>query len=510
MKKHIELFLKSTVLLCCTAALGSCELESEDYNSVNDTVFPKTETDSDMLVTGSAYEVFRMAGWSGIFADDVSTSYIGACDIVISKAGQWHPFTWGNFRIDMYPLNQLWNATYTKLSLFKQVEDMLGYLPYTDAKIRARQIAEMKLAQGWLAFQLWTVYGNIPLIPVEALNNPLDDKEYPRATDEEMDEYIVSNLTEAIPDLDPIYSYGDPDYGRFTQALGHMILLRYYMQKRDWEKAEAEGRELMDPKYGLEIIPKYRDLFTLAGEGNKETIWSCVAERGIIDGTGVFVSNSLPFDYDCGVAACQKWNGNALTWPFYHSFEEGDQRITDGMVIAEYIGTSGEDHSYANDYQNGDSSHQLYWGPAAVKYEVDPNTTGYDSDIDWIVYRYADAITLLAEAIVKQDGPTQEALELMNRVRTRAGLEAYEMADVPDTETFMEKLLEERAHELWWENDFRRLDLLRNDLWDEKMKEKCNFYGETAYIGKKEYELYPIPTQAIVDSGNAIAQNPGY
>ena len=42
------------------------------------------------------------------------------------------------------------------------------------------------------------------------------------------------------------------------------------------------------------------------------------------------------------------------------------------------------------------------------------------------------------------------------------------------------------------------------------MKEKCNFYGETAYIGKKEYELYPIPTQAIVDSGNAIAQNPGY
>ena len=71
MKKHIELFLKSTVLLCCTAALGSCELESEDYNSVNDTVFPKTETDADMLVTGSAYEVFRMAGWSGIFADDV-------------------------------------------------------------------------------------------------------------------------------------------------------------------------------------------------------------------------------------------------------------------------------------------------------------------------------------------------------------------------------------------------------------------------------------------------------
>ena len=505
--RHIKTLFIISAIACFTAGLQSCVLESEDYGSINDTVFPSSEEDADMLVIGSAYEIFRLGQWAGFFALDTHTN-VG--DIVISKAAGYFPWNWGNYVEDMWPMQDPWNNYYKKLSLLEQTQEKIAGLPSTDDKVRARQIAEMKLAKGWLAFQLWTYYGNIPLVPLEALNDPTNEQDFPRSSDEEMEEYIVTNISEAIPDLELKYQYGDPDYGRFTQALGHTILLKFYMQKRYWDRAEKEARELMDPKYGFDLVPVYKDIFTLAGEGNIETIWSCVAERGICDGVGVFVANSLPFDYDCGVPAQQAWNGNALTWPFYNSFEQGDQRIDPDIVIANYTGKDGVAHSFEIDYVNGDQSKQLYWGPAAVKYEVDPNTTGYDSDIDWIVYRYADVLTLLAEAIVKQNGPTTEALELMNRVRTRAGLAPYQMGDVSTTEAFMEKLLDERAKELWWENDFRRLDLIRNDLWNTKMKEKCEWYNVVPYTGKEEYELFPIPTSAIISSHNAIEQNPGY
>ena len=328
--------------------------------------------------------------------------------------------------------------------LIKIVTKISPISPRTKVITSSGSIAEIKLAKGWLAFQLWTLYGPVPLVPLEALNDPMNDQEFPRATEDEMEEYIVTNISEAIPDLEMKYEYGSADYGRFTQALGHMVLLKYYMQKRYWDRAEAEARELMDPKYGFGLVPVYKDIFTLANEGNNETVWACPGVDGICNGTGVFVANSLPADYDCGVPAQAAWNGNALTWPFYFSFEEGDKRIEEPLVIAEYVGKDGTVHNYHNDRATGNASWQNYWGPAAVKYEVDPSSTGYSSNIDWIVYRYADVITLLSEAIYKQDGVTQEAVDQINALRTRAGLEPHQLGDPEVSDAnFMDTLLEE-------------------------------------------------------------------
>lgn len=506
--KKIRTLLVVAAAFASGAMFGGCSLVSEEYGTVNDSIFPQSEEDADMLVIGSAYEIFRLGQWAGWFSQD---TYLGISDIVINKAGGYFPWNWGNFKFDMWPMLDPWNNYFRKLGLLEQTQAILTDLPSTDKKTRARQIAEVKLAKGWLAFQLWTLYGPIPLVPLEALNDPLNEQNIPRATEDQMEEYIVTNISEAIPDLELKYEYGSPDYGRFTQALGHMVLLKFYMQKRYWDKAETEARELMDGKYGFDLIPEYKDLFTLANEGHKETIWACPGVDGICNGVGVFVANSLPADYDCGVPAQAAWNGNALTWPFYFTFEEGDKRIVEPLVIAEYVGKDGTVHNYHNDRETGNLSWQNYWGPAAVKYEVDPSSTGYSSNIDWIVYRYADVITLLAEAIYKQVGVTQEAVDQINRLRARAGLDTYSLGD-PEVSNanFMETLLEERAHELYWESDFRRLDLIRNDLWNEKMKEKCEWYNDTPYTGKEEFELFPIPNDAIIASNGAITQNPGY
>ena len=76
-------------------------------------------------------------------------------------------------------------------------------------------------------------------------------------------------------------------------------------------------------------------------------------------------------------------------------------------------------HNEKND--RPDPSAQLYLGAVPLKYEFDPDCTGEDSQIDWIIYRYADVLTLTAEAIVRnKNAVTQEAVNLLNEVRTRS------------------------------------------------------------------------------------------
>ena len=68
-----------------------------------------------------------------------------------------------------------------------------------------------------------------------------------------------------------------------------------------------------------------------------------------------------------------------------------------------------------------------------------------DAPNNWVVFRYADVLLMLAEAI----GENSEAYDLINEVRARAGLAAID-SNTPGS--FTEKLLHERRVELAFEN----------------------------------------------------------
>ena len=144
-------------------------------------------------------------------------------------------------------------------------------------------------------------------------------------------------------------------------------------------------------------------------------------------------------------------------------------------------------------------------GALPVKYGEDPDATGEESGIDWIVYRYADVLTLLSEAIVREgNAVTQEAVDLLNEVHTRAGLPAYQLSDFSGVDAFLEANLLERGHELWFEG-CRRSDLIRYDLYIEYARKYKNSAAAQDYMN-----LFPLPQSVIDESKGQIAQNPGY
>src|SRR5690606_40858776 len=83
---------------------------------------------------------------------------------------------------------------------------------------------------------------------------------------------------------------------------------------------------------------------------------------------------------------------------------------------------------------------------------------GWTND-NWPVYRYADVLLMLAEAL-NEEGRTGEAYEYINAVRIRAGLETLSGLNQI---AFRQAVYQEERVELAFENH-RWFDLLRTDL----------------------------------------------
>lgn len=489
-------------VITLTAGLSSCALDSEVYDAINPTIFPVTEADAKSLVTADAYGVFRNNGYDGMF--NVANGVLLISDL-ISDYGEC---SWRGWEPVLY---NRWQIGNTYIDYQYRFPNYLGKMTMTMDRIekmtlkedvKKHFLAELRCARGWLAFCMYDLYGPIPVADLETLQNPLAEKILPRLSEEEMKTYIVTEIEAAMNDLPANYKKGSPDYGRFTKGLCHMILLKFYMMDKQWDKAEIHGRELMKPEYGYSLVPKYKDIFTLANEKNSESIWAVNCLPGYQQHK--WHPHVLPNDYPTDPEGVVKWNGFKISWAFMKTFEKGDDRLN--SIIYEYVGTEGVVHNEEDDKATGGL---LLYGAVPFKYEIDKATTGEDNQIDWIIYRYADALTLLSEAIVRKGNTvTPEAVDLLNMVRTRAGLKAYAIGDFKGARDFLDKLLMERAHELFYEG-CRRQDLIRDGSYIDAIKQKCKDAGQTTVVSEN-YLRFPLPQNVIDEGQGQIKQNPGF
>jgi hypothetical protein len=121
-----------------------------------------------------------------------------------------------------------------------------------------------------------------------------------------------------------------------------------------------------------------------------------------------------------------------------------------------------------------------------------------DGKANWRVFRYADILLMLAEAM-NENGKTPEALEYLNQVRNRAGLADYSGLTQAEAR---DKIYLERRFELYLEGH-RWFDLLRTGRALEVM----------APFGMKPHmTVFPIPQSQIevVNDPAILSQNPGY
>jgi hypothetical protein len=503
--KTVNKYLTVALLLTMTV-MQACKLESELYDDINPSIYPTTERDAQDMVTSNVYGAFRNNGYSGLFNaatgvqinTDMASDY-GYCSW--DDGGGWRRLMSASYGPnDTRNVTNIWRDYLNYISKMTLTIDRISEMNIS-ADVKEQLIAELRCGRGFLAFILYDLYGPVIVADLETLKNPQKEKILPRLSDSETQTFIVTELTEAAKVLPYSYKKGDLDYGRFTKGLCHMALLKFYMQTRQWNEAETEGRELMKPEYGYDLVPEYRDIFTEANEKNAETVWAVNCKHGYM--THKWFPHALTNNWT-GYAG--GWGGYKMTWKFFKTFEDGDRRKE--TVISEYVTASGV---ALNEQNRGEGANSLAHGVIPLKYDVaSADMVGENSQIDWIVYRYADAITLLAEAIVRKGNTvTDEAVDLLNRVRTRAGLTAYKKTDFSNSRDFLDKLLMERGHEFYFEG-CRRQDLIRDGSYVDRMNEKRADFGWATPVVTNDRILFPLQESAIIEGQGIVTQNPGY
>jgi len=354
-------------------------------------------------------------------------------------------------------------------------------------------------------FDLVRHFGGVPLFlePPTSYETTFRD----RATADEVFDQVVADAQQAaglLPDK------GNQAVGRATSGAANALLGHVYLRLGQWADAETALSNVEDDGYVL--LDDYASIFEPANEGNDEIVF----EVEYVEGASQNMQSTFPYSFlpeladpavITGVSPAARNGGGSFNTPtpeMLAAYEDGDFRLATSVGF--YTGTS---PLVGVTYENT---------PYIKKYQH-PHLIGGQTGQNWIVYRYADVLLMLAEAKNEQ-GETGEAKGYVDQVRARAGLAATAAGTQSE---LREAILQERRVELAFENK-RWHDLVRAG----RAVEVMNEFGSRVNANPQEYYypdgngplpgafqvdqtrlIYPIPVSEIIINP-ALNQNPGY
>lgn len=368
-------------------------------------------------------------------------------------------------------LSNPWTTAYQGIARANLILDRIDNLSNEALANRIR--GEALFIRSLFYYHLAVLWGNVPL-QLEPVTTP--SVEVNQVSASAIYDQISADL-EVAQGLLPL-SYGPDDVGRATRGAANTLLGLVYLTMGEKGSARTALERVVDSgQYSL--VANYADLWGPANENNAESVFEIQYKAG---GTGTgsqFTDYYTPFGGSGGVGA-----GNAP-----QTLPAGITEVFDvqyGIAENDERGWGG---TFALD-EEGD--------PYVKKWESIPFAPG-DADNNFPVFRYADVLLMLAEAM----GESPEAYALINQVRERAGVTPISAA-TPGT--FEEKLLFERRLEFITEMK-RWADLLRFGVAQEVMASFAPMvaYGHTAADIRT---LYLIPQREIDVAPDAMVQNP--
>ena len=504
MKKNIF------ISFCFVLGLVSCSLEREDYTEISPDNFPKTENDLRLAVNALMYE-FGTGYWNG---EAIYSPNYGGYQVMsdMSTDALWS--CWGWESDDLY--YQQWTSTMTggvanynyqnfaHYQFLSKARNTIRRFEASDAPAEAKAlfIGEVKALRGWMALYLYDFFGPVPVASDEVLDTPETFTYIGRLTDEEYDQLMEDELRGAIAVLPEKAA----QLGRMTKGAAMMMLLKYYMIRGNFTAAETLCRELMEMEGRVYTLQAdYNYIFSKEGEGNSEIILQVPCSASAEWTANLITAECMPADYPWTDKSAG-WGGYVMPWDFYDTFEAGDQRAKN--LITSYVSTA-SGQVISRQSPNGG---QLAYGALPLKYGKDGDMTGAYSGVDLVIYRYADVLLTLAECITRNSSVTSEAINLVNRVRNRAGLGNLAETQTSSKDVFLKAILAERGHEFWLEG-LRRQDLIRFGLYHQLANQRiaaANAGGKSYFTVTEAHNRFWIPQAFIDESKSAIKQNAGY
>ena len=391
--------------------------------------------------------------------------------------------------------------------------------------------AEVRAVRALFYYYIMDMYGRVPV--VTSYEQPQD--EVLQSERSEVFRFIVDEL-QAVAELLPnerSNKMGDY-YGRITAPVAHFLLAKL-----------ALNAEIYCDDNWTDGVPQNGKEIFFSVDGERLNAWqTCVRYCDKLAEAGYMLESDYSYNF---AVHNENSNENIFTIPldknlyaaqFWYLFRsrhynhggafggssENGTSANISTVLAYGYGTDEEDARFVKNFYAGvvevdgkpvmmDNGEQLEYFPLELKlnltgspyvktagarmakYEVDrtSHSDGRQPDNDIVLFRYADALLMKAEAKVRngEDG----SLEL-NEVRNRVGM--------PYREATLANILEERLLELVWEG-WRRQDMVRFGMYHKSYDQRTQLPDE-----KSGYTtVFPIP-QKCRDLNPRLEQNSGY
>lgn len=486
------------------AGLTAChdELEETVYSNLTDsTAF--TSAENAQAAVDAMYEPLHQ-----IYRDAIFNANDGGTDVCYDKGDNaYEVLNDDGIRIGDR-INVCWTNFYQVAARANIVIDRVAAMAdgiFGEEYNKAQMVAEAHFMRAFAYMELTNLFYRVPLV----LTSDVDvSAKLPLASIEDIEIAIEEDLMAAMS-LPEKYSTHD-DAGRPTVGSARGYLVRLYMRQAGrmrlnggnadakWQQALTAVNNVLAMEGSVyNLQPKVWDVFnpeTDATLYNDELMFAIRANDAITSAAwdlGLMFTN---WDYDMG------WNLFSVPLNLYWAFDKDDERrsvmIVDnfpnvynpadlpnkaasyyytpqdiaqvGLIAKSNLDASGEikpGETYGTIGELGTVFTRKYEYHNSFKYT-------YRTKNNMPVMRFADMILCKAEILNEINGPTKDAIDLINRIRSRAFQDdnhGLKLSDYPTKDALRSAICDERALELNLECG-RRIDLIRMGLWKNRIE----------------------------------------
>ena len=393
-------------------------------------------------------------------------------------------------------LRTMWQWMYEAVNRCNYI---MEFKDKTDFPNKTSVIAQTRFLRAYYNFILVKWWGDVPMLVDKRirLGNQYTIDRTPKA---EVYALIEQDLIFAADNLPYVQSQA----GRATKGAAEALLGKAYLYQDKFADAATVLESLINNGPHRLLTPtEYPNMFERDWENNIESVFEvqysdvdggsfdcfqCLegnyasyfnGPRGFVDSTGKF---------DAG------YSFNVPTQEVVDAFETGDLRLETSILDIEQYIIDNPGSSYAADQgyeQTGYFNRKIM----ARKGDLNMADAALTNPDNYRAIRYADVLLMAAEALNRGSISDARALGYLNEVRNRALL-----ADAASSGTNLTNdIYKERRVELVGEGH-RFFDLVRTG--------RAAAEIDGFQVGK--HELFPIPIEEIVLSGNRWDNNPGY
>lgn len=358
---------------------------------------------------------------------------------------------------------------------------------------KAQFLSEIKFVRALAYTDLTDAFGPVIFVTEENVGDEVTGQPNPTPV-EEIQAAMLKDLETCAATLPVNYQnnaiYAGNDVGRATKGAALTLAARISLNQHNWQKAADLTQQVIGlNQYSLH--PSYAGLFAENNKWCEENIFSVLADANT-NGTEL-LNHFGPINFPTG-ALKDRWQYFAASWDFYHTFDDADDRKK--MFYPNYLNVRGNTQKEPPSIGATAPPGVEYLPDVAIKKYADSlgSTTYYDGHCVPVL-RYADVKLMRAEALNELNGPSSEAITLINDVKGRSHAPLLSVAGLTK-ETLRDAILQERGWELFYEGT-RRQDLIRMNKYDVMVNAYLQRIGQSATIKMPNDKYFPYPQTQV-------------